>query len=122
MRYISKRFNPPARKAKQLELVIGDMEKRKRIDSKGLALSLAVAGGVCLVTATMIHRTLLMIVGPVGVGLLGGATTILSRNKKRKETCHEVHSPLGVAQEYGQDSRVKSSDVLQATLKIFDGS
>ena len=83
MRHIRKRWVQPAAGARQLELALGVMLSKNTIRKRGIAFTLAVAGGVCIITASAIHRNLLLTVAPVVAGLLGCSAALWVTSKNR---------------------------------------
>jgi hypothetical protein len=75
---------PPASGARQLELALGAAIQKERSMKRGVALTLGVAGGVCLITASAIHRNLLLTVAPAAAGLLGSSAALWITSKNRR--------------------------------------
>ncbi len=77
---------PPGGEARQLELALGRTFQTVRSKKQGVALTLVIAGGVCLITASAIHRNLLLTVAPVAAGLLGFSAALWMTNKNGRGT------------------------------------
>ncbi len=75
---------PPDSGARQLELALGAAIQKERSMKRGVALTLGVAGGVCLITASAIHRNLLLTVAPAAAGLLGYSAALWTTSKNRR--------------------------------------
>ena len=84
MRRITKRWMRRDGETKQLELALGRAFQTERSKKQGVALTLGFAGAVCLITASVIHRNLLVTVAPAAAGLLGcsAAMWVTSKNKR----------------------------------------
>ena len=120
MRTIRKRWMPPASGARQLELALGAAIQKERSMKRGVALTLGVAGGVCLITASAIHRNLLLTVAPAAAGLLGSSAAlwITSKNRRTSENTRFGFQPQL------QDGKSIPSDTLsreiQGRLHLLD--
>ena len=86
MRYITKKFIPPELIARQPEFSAGEAVQKERIKKRGMALTLGFAGGVCLITASTIHRNLLLTVAPAAAGLLGCSAVLWVKCKNGRGT------------------------------------
>lgn len=118
MRRITKRFAQITREPEQLELLLA-YEGQKNSNRQGRAISFAVAGCVCIVAAIAIHRSLLVIVGPVGAGLLGGAGIAWSRSK-REASAGNLPLPVRMNSEHKLVNEYANEEDLQMKFKLPD--
>lgn len=117
MRYIQKRWSYSARTTRQLELALDEAAHRTFSSREGVAISLAVAGGVSLVVAIAIHRHLFLVVAPIGVGLIGCAAVVRKQAKRRKGMKgHIAHSKLQFNEKTNPFS--PSTIIVQGSLEL----
>jgi hypothetical protein len=95
VRYIQKRWSSSAWTTRQLELALDEAARQTFSRREGVAISLAVAGGVSLLAAIAIHRHLFLVVAPIGVGLIGCSAVMREQAKRRQGMKgHLAHSRL----------------------------
>lgn len=95
MRHIAKRWMPlGGGEARQLELALGRAFQAQKSKKQCVALALGVAGGVCLITASAIHRNLLLAVAPAAAGLLGCSAALWMTNKNGRGITDLPHAFL----------------------------
>lgn len=85
MRRIAKRWMPAGGRSRQLELELGPTQPKEKSRKQGIAFTLAVAGGVSLITAGAIHRHLILAVAPAAAGLLGCSAALWVTSNNRRE-------------------------------------
>jgi hypothetical protein len=111
---------PPGSGARQLELAFGEALRKERSMKRGVALTLGVAGGVCLIAASAIHRNLLVTVAPAAAGLLGSSAALWVTSQNRR---NKGNPPLAFRDQL-QDSEHIPSDTLnkhvQGKLQLLD--